>query len=136
MNPMARIVYKGELRTAAEHLRSGQKIITDAPVDNNGKGEAFSPTDLLATALATCMLTVMGIKARSMDFDLEEASAEVVKIMESNPRRVGEVQVKITLRKNCDDRTQKILEETGLNCPVAKSLSAALTQNITFEWIK
>ncbi len=134
MSITSKIIYQGGLRAEAEHVRSGQRIITDAPLDNNGKGEAFSPTDLLATSLAVCALTVMGIKARSMDFDLEDASAEVVKVMESNPRRVGEVQVAISLKDNCDEHTKKVLEKIGLTCPVAKSLSADLKQTITFQW--
>lgn len=131
---MSKIRYQGKLRTEVEHLRSGQKFITDAPVDNNGRGEAISPTDMVASALASCMLTMMGIKANSMDFDLVEASAEVAKVMESNPRRIGELQVKISLKQNCDDRTRKILEETALNCPVAKSLSEKVSQKIEFIW--
>lgn len=135
MGLISKIEYIGELRANSTHIKSGQIIITDAPIDNNGKGEAFSPTDLLATALGSCMLTVMGIKARSLGFDLEEASAEVVKVMESNPRRVGEVGVTITLKQNCDDKTKEILEQIGLNCPVAKSLSSELDQKIQFNWL-
>ncbi|WP_417601381.1 OsmC family protein [Owenweeksia hongkongensis] len=134
MGATSRIVYQGGLRTEAEHLKSGQKIITDAPNDNHGKGEAFSPTDLLATALGACMLTVMGIKAQSLGFDLEDASAEIIKVMDDNPRKVGEVGVKISLKQNCDDKTKKILEGIGLNCPVAKSLGSDLKQNVSFEW--
>ncbi len=134
MGATSKIVYQGGLRTEAEHLKSGQKIITDAPTDNHGKGEAFSPTDLLATALGACMLTVMGIKAQSLGFDLEDASAEIIKVMDDNPRKVGSVGVKISLKQNCDDKTKKILEGIGLNCPVAKSLSLDLKQNVSFEW--
>lgn len=134
MGLISKIEYNGDLRTSATHLKSGQTIITDAPTDNNGKGEAFSPTDLLATALGACMLTVMGIKAKSLGFDLEDASAEVVKIMESNPRRVGEVGLKISLKQNCDDKTKTVLEKVGLNCPVAQSLSVDLLQNVEFIW--
>ncbi|WP_417608647.1 OsmC family protein [Owenweeksia hongkongensis] len=134
MGATSRIVYQGGLRTEAEHLKSGQKIITDAPTDNHGKGEAFSPTDLLSTALGACMLTVMGIKAQSLGFDLEDASAEIIKVMDDNPRKVGEVGVKISLKQNCDDKTKKILEGIGLNCPVAKSLASDLKQNVSFEW--
>ena len=83
------VVYNGELRTTCTHLQSGSSFETDAPVDNNGKGERFSPTDLLATSLATCMLTVMGIKARSLGMDLQEMKAEVLKQMKTEPRRVG-----------------------------------------------
>lgn len=134
MGLISKIAYNGDLRTSATHLKSGQTIITDAPTDNNGKGEAFSPTDLLATALGACMLTVMGIKAKSLGFDLEDASAEVVKIMESNPRRVGEVGLKISLKQNCDDKTKTVLEKVGLNCPVSQSLSVDLLQNVEFVW--
>lgn len=134
MGLISKIEYNGDLRTSATHLKSGQTIITDAPTDNNGKGEAFSPTDLLATALGACMLTVMGIKAKSLGFDLENASAEVVKIMESNPRRVGEVGLKVSLKQNCDDKTKTVLEKVGLNCPVAQSLSVDLLQNVEFVW--
>ncbi len=134
MSITSKVVYQGGLRTEAEHIHSGQNFITDAPLDNNGKGEAFSPTDLMSTSLAACMLTVMGIKARSMDFDLEETSAEIVKVMESNPRRVGEIQVKVSLKDNCDDHTKRVLEKIGRTCPVAQSLSADLKQTITFEW--
>lgn len=134
MGLISKIEYNGDLRASATHLKSGQTIITDAPTDNNGKGEAFSPTDLLATALGACMLTVMGIKAKSLGFDLEDASAVVVKIMESNPRRVGEVGLKISLKQNCDDKTKTVLEKVGLNCPVAQSLSVDLLQNVEFIW--
>lgn len=134
MGITSKIVYQGGLRNELEHVRSGQKIVTDAPTDNHGKGEAFSPTDLLATSLGTCALTVMGIKAQSLGFDLEDASAEIIKVMDDNPRKVGEVAVKISLKQNCDDKTRKILEGIGLNCPVAKSLSSDLKQNVSFEW--
>src|SRR5512144_2087892 len=87
------VVYNGELRTTCTHLRSGNSFETDAPVDNNGKGERFSPTDLMATSLATCMLTVMGIKARTMGFDLNDLKVEVLKIMKSDPRRVGAIEL-------------------------------------------
>lgn len=128
------VQYQGQLRTAATHLKSEKVIITDAPLDNNGKGEAFSPTDLVATALASCMLTIMGIKARSLGFDLENASAEVIKVMAANPRRISEVQIEITLDSNCDEKTRATLETVGLNCPVAKSLDKDLIQNISFVW--
>lgn len=131
----SKVEYQGGLRTQATHVKSGNAIITDAPTDNNGLGSAFSPTDLVATALASCMLTVMGIKARSMDFDLEEASAEVVKKMASGPRRIEEVVVRLSLKQNCDDSTRDLLEKTALSCPVAKSLSENLKQTITFNWL-
>lgn len=91
------VTYNGKLRTTAIHLKSNTQIITDAPVDNHGKGEAFSPTDLLATSLASCMLTIMGIKAESMRLDINDSKAEVTKVMSSDPRRVAEIHVKITV---------------------------------------
>ncbi len=94
---ISKVVYKGDLRTEATHLASGKTIITDAPVDNEGKGEAFSPTDLVATALASCIITVMGIVARRNDIEMDETTAEIEKIMSVNPRRIGEVKIKIYL---------------------------------------
>ena len=134
MGLISRIEYKGALRNEATHLKSGQQILTDAPTDNNGKGEAFSPTDLLATALASCALTVMGIRANKEGFDLEDARAEVIKVMASDPRRVAEVEIKIRLRANCSSKMQTILEGLGRNCPVAKSLEPSLVQTIHFDW--
>lgn len=136
MAETAKIIYQGALRTQATHLGSGNQLITDAPLDNNGKGEAFSPTDLVATALGSCMLTMMGIKARSMDFDLEDASVSVTKIMASAPRRIAEIKVHLRLKQNCDDRTRKVLEETALHCPVSKSLGSELKQSVSFEWVQ
>ncbi len=135
MSEASKIEYQGALRTKATHLRSGKELITDAPVDNHGRGEAFSPTDLVAAALGSCMVSIMGIKARSMDFDLEDASATVTKIMASSPRRIAEVQVHIRLKQNCDDHTRKVLEEAARHCPVAKSLHSDLKQTLSFEWI-
>ena len=131
----SKVEYKGNLRTEALHLKSNTRLITDAPVDNNGKGEAYSPTDLVATALASCALTVMGIKANSLGFDLEEASAEIEKIMAASPRRISEVKIEISLKQNCDDHTRKVLEQIALNCPVAKSLNSELKQTLSFNWI-
>ena len=99
------VTYQGELRTSAIHLKSNNEVITDAPTDNHGKGEAFSPTDLLATSLASCMLTIMGIKARDMDVDLAGTTANVTKVMATDPRRVSEVQVVIEFKQAFDDRT-------------------------------
>ncbi len=134
MGKISSVVYKGGLRTEATHLRSGRTILTDAPVDNNGKGEAFSPTDLVATALANCMITVMGIRARKEGFDLEGTSGEVVKVMTSSPRKIGGISIAIRLKSNCSEQMKKILEEVGQNCPVALSLHPDLEQNISFDW--
>ena len=129
----SKVTYQGNLRTTASHLQSSNEIITDAPIDNQGKGEAFSPTDLLATSLASCMLTIIGIKARDMDIDIAGTTAEVTKIMAADPRRVSEVHVAITFNKQLDDKTQKIFYNTALTCPVAKSIHPDIIQRVTIN---
>ena len=119
------VVYNGDLRTTCTHLRSGNNFETDAPVDNNGKGERFSPTDLMATSLATCMVTVMGIKARSMGFDINELKVEVLKIMKADPRRVSAIELTFHIPdslKDMDEKTKDILKYTAETCPVMKSI--------------
>lgn len=130
------VKYTRGLRTEAIHNASKSTIITDAPVDNHGKGEAFSPTDLLATSLANCMLTVMGIKAGTDGMtSIDGAVAEVTKVMYQEPRRVGEIHVKITFPKNnFSDKEKKIYENIAYTCPVAKSLHPDLKQVLEFEW--
>ncbi|WP_352339561.1 OsmC family protein [Psychrobacter sp. 16-MNA-CIBAN-0192] len=132
---ISKVSYQGDLRTTAIHLQSNNEIITDAPVDNQGKGEAFSPTDLLATSLASCMLTIIGIKARDMDMDIDIAgtTAEVTKVMAADPRRVSEVHVAITFNRSLDDKTQKIFYNTALTCPVAKSIHPDIIQKVTIN---
>lgn len=130
----ARIVYQGDLRTEATHIRSGQSIITDAPVDNKGKGEAFSPTDLLCTALATCMMTTMGITAQGHGIPVQSMVASVVKHMTSDPRRVARVEIVLeVVVPRITDRWRALLEHSGRTCPVALGLSADLVQDITFN---
>lgn len=130
------VKYLGGLRTTAEHLASKQKYFTDAPVDNHGKGEAFSPTDLMATSLANCMLTVMGIKAQGEGMtSIDGTTAEVTKIMYAEPRRVGEIHIKLTFPKNnYSEKDKKIYEHTAHTCPVAKSLHPDLKQELEFVW--
>jgi len=130
----SKIVYKGELRTEATHIQSGNVIITDAPTDNKGKGEAFSPTDLVATALASCMITIMGIKADEMNVSIEGTTAETEKIMGSEPRRISQINIRITVPISADDKTKKILEKSALTCPVEKSLSSDLITKVQFFW--
>ncbi len=130
----AKVIYKGNLRTECLHTKSGNTFITDAPTDNNGKGEAFSPTDTVATALASCMLTVMGIKARDLEVDITGATAQVVKHMASNPRRIAKIEVALKFPKALDAKTQKILEHTANTCPVHYSLHPDIEKNITFSW--
>lgn len=130
------IIYKGQLRTEARHEQSGTVIETDAPVDNQGKGERFSPTDLVATALGSCMLTIMGIKARDMEIDLAGTQVAITKIMVADPRRIGEIQVTFTFRAGLElsDKDKTILENAARTCPVAKTLHPDLIQTIRFEW--
>ena len=130
----SKIIYSGELRTVAEHIKSEEKIVTDAPVDNHGKGEAFSPTDLVATALGSCMLTVMGIKANNLNVNIDATRVEIQKIMASEPRRISEIKIDVYFPTDLDTSTKKSLEFTAVNCPVAKSLHPELSQNITFHY--
>ncbi len=129
------VTYKGDLRTVSVHLRSGNEIITDAPVDNNGKGEAFSPTDTVATALASCMLTIMGIKANVNDINIEGAFAEVTKTMGVNPRRISKIDVVFKLPFDFDEKTKTILEKAALTCPVYFSLHSDIEKNVIFNWL-
>jgi putative redox protein len=130
-----RTVYKGDLRTEALHIKSGQKIITDAPLDNQGKGEAFSPTDLLSASLGSCMITLMGIAARTHNINMEGTSMKITKIMTSNPRKVAEVIIDITLPgKNYSDKEKNILEKAAITCPVALSLHPDLKQTVHFTY--
>ncbi|MBL4661096.1 MAG: OsmC family protein [Alcanivoracaceae bacterium] len=131
---ISKVEYKGQLRTVAVHLQSNSEIITDAPIDNHGKGEAFSPTDLVATALASCMMTIMGIKAESMDIDLTNTSASIKKHMGTTPRRISEIEVTILMNQNFDGKTRKILEAAALTCPVGQSLHPETRQNIQFVY--
>jgi uncharacterized OsmC-like protein len=129
------VLYQGELRTTCTHLASGNTFITDAPTDNHGKGEAFSPTDLVATALATCMLTVMGIKANQKGINMDGAKATIHKIMGNNPRRISEVEITIYMpQHNYTDEEKSILEHTARTCPVAQSLHQDLVQTVVFAW--
>lgn len=129
------VVYNGDLRTTCTHLKSENFFETDAPVDNNGKGERFSPTDLLATSLATCMVTVMGIKARTMGFDLTGIKVDVLKIMKADPRRVGGIELTFHIPgalKEVDEKTKAILKNTGNNCPVMKSIHSDI--EVKVDW--
>lgn len=131
----SRIEYLGELRTQATHLLSGQQIITDAPPDNQGRGEAFSPTDLCATALGCCMMTIMGIAARTHEIDMTGATAEITKIMAADPRRIARVEVKIQMPQREYSAKQKaILENAAKGCPVSRSLNANLEEVVEILW--
>ena len=128
----SKVTYKGDLRTEAYHIQSGNSIMTDAPVDNQGKGEAFSPTDLVATALASCMLTIMGIVAERNDVELKGTIAEVEKTMGTMPRQISKIKIKIFFNKNFDKITKRKLESAALTCPVSNSLNKALEESIKF----
>lgn len=130
----SKVTYLGELRTENLHIRSGNVYHTDAPLDNNGKGEAFSPTDTVATGLANCMLTVMGIKAQKMEVDMTGSTAEVTKIMASDPRRISKIEVQIFMPFEADEKTRKILEHTARTCPVIYSLHSEIEKVVTFNW--
>lgn len=128
-------IYLGELRTESEHLQSGNKVITDAPTDNRGKGEYFSPTDLLATALGSCIMTIMGITARDNEIDLEGTEVNVTKIMASEPRRVKNVIIEFNFpQKKYSNRDKEIVESVAGTSPVPLSLHPDLEQTIKFNW--
>ena len=132
----SQIIYKGNLRTVATHLQSGTVIETDAPVDNQGKGERFSPTDLVATALGSCMMTIMGIKARDLQINLEGTTIDITKIMAANPRRIGEIKVLINFsdKVKADQKQRTILEKAAMTCPVFESLHADMKKDVEFKW--
>lgn len=131
------IIYEGELRTKMTHLLSNTTVLTDAPTDNHGKGEAFSPTDLVATALGSCMISLMAIKLKlqGRDAELVGTTAQVTKVMYAEPRRIGEVHVVIKFAPNqFTDKDKAILENVARTCPVAQSLHPDIRQNVSFEW--
>ncbi len=131
----SKITYNGGLRTTSIHERSGNEIITDAPLDNKGKGEAFSPTDLLATSLGNCMLTIIGIAAQEHEFNIDGTTCEITKVMGENPRRVTEVVVKFQFPANdYSDKVKKIIERSALTCPVAYSLHPDINKNVSFNY--
>jgi putative redox protein len=132
----SQIIYNGDLRCTATHLQSGTFIETDAPTDNQGKGERFSPTDLVVTALGTCMVTTMGIKARTMDIQLDGTRLEVTKIMVSDPRRIGKIIVHVFFPEGLkiDDKQKDLLERTARTCPVERTLHPDVELDMQFNW--
>lgn len=128
------MTYLGDLRTSSIHLQSGSEIISDAPLDNNGKGEAFSPTDTVANGLATCMMTVMGIKARDLGVDFSGSTAEVTKVMAAEPRRISEIHITFEMAISADEKTRTILERTAETCPVNYSLHPDIKRVVVFNW--
>jgi putative redox protein len=131
----SKVVYEGDLRTRLTHIYSGNGIITDAPLDNQGLAQAFSPTDLVASALGSCMMTIMGIKARGMNLDLKGTEIEITKVMASEPRRISEVHATIKFPpNNFSDKEKAILENAAKTCPVAQSLHPDIKQDLVFVW--
>lgn len=127
--------YIGELRTRDQHLKSGKEVITDAPTDNMGKGEAFSPTDLVCAALSSCMMTIMGQVADREKIDLRGLKTEITKVMTSNPRKIGEIHITFTLPNLAADEKQKQkLKNAALTCPVALSLAESIQQKVEFRF--
>ena len=130
----SKVTYLGDLRTSSVHLQSGAEIISDAPKDNHGKGEAFSPTDTVANGLASCMLTVMGIKASDLGVDLAGSTASVTKHMQAEPRKISKIEVAFEMAIAADEKTRIILERTANTCPVYLSLHPDIEKVVTFNW--
>jgi len=127
--------YLGELRTEDIHIKSSNRIITDAPTDNHGKGEAFSPTDLVCAALSSCMMTIMGIRARKHGIELEGLQADVTKFMSSNPRQISKISVQFRLEStNATPDQIQMLKEAALSCPVALSINPSIEQDVSFNF--
>ena len=135
MNHSIENKYIGELRTLSTHVKSRKNIITDAPIDNNGKGEAFAPTDLVSSALCSCITTVMGICAEKGKFEMPNSKAKITKLMSTNPRKISEIKIKINFEKNSlSDVQKRKLISVGKNCPVAKSLNSDIKQTLIFNF--
>ncbi|MCO6163585.1 OsmC family protein [Flavobacterium sp. NRK F7] len=132
--PTSKITYVGELRTTCIHLQSGTEILTDAPTDNHGKGEAFSPTDLVATALGSCMVSIMAIKTKDLDIDLKDSTLSVTKIMQAEPRKIAKIIVELNLSIATSDKNKTILERAAMTCPVLLSLHPDIEKEVTFNW--
>jgi len=130
----SKVTYIGDLRTTSVHLQSGTEILSDAPKDNHGKGEAFSPTDLVANSLATCMVSIMGIKSRDLNLDLTGSTVEVNKIMQAEPRKIAKIIAVFDMSVAVDEKTRIILERSAMTCPVLLSLHPDIEKNITFNW--
>lgn len=132
---MATVAYMGELRTNSRHLRSGNQLMTDAPIDNQGKGEAFSPTDLVSSALCSCMMTIMGQVAARENINLRGLTGDVIKVMTSNPRKIGEIKIVFTHPnlEATDIQKQKLIH-AARTCPVALSLNDSLQQTVEFKF--
>lgn len=130
----ASIEYVGDLRTICIHLQSGTQILTDAPTDNHGKGEAFSPTDLVATALGSCMVSIMAIKSKDLEVDLKDSTVSITKIMQAEPRKIAKIIVELNMSIATSDKNKTILERSAMTCPVLLSLHPDIEKEVTFNW--
>jgi len=130
----SKITYLGDLRTSSVHLESGTEILSDAPKDNHGKGEAFSPTDLLANALGSCMISIMAIKSRDLNVELKGSTVDITKIMQSEPRKIAKIEVVLHMAVSVDEKTKIILERAAMHCPVLLSLHPDIEKTVTFNW--
>ena len=133
---ISKVIYKGDLRTEAIHNNSKQLLITDAPKDNHGKGESFSPTDMLCSAYVSCILTIMAIAVEKNNICINNTFAIVKKTMGHNPRRIIKIDVEITFPNDYDYKTKTILERSAYNCPIHHSLSEKIEKNIKFNYLK
>ncbi|AWH85580.1 osmotically inducible protein OsmC [Flavobacterium album] len=130
----SKITYLGELRTSSIHLQSGTEILSDAPTDNRGRGEAFSPTDTVANALGSCMISIMGIKAMDMGLDMTGSTVEVTKVMQAEPRKIAKIGIVINMTLEADEKTKTIMERVAMTCPVSLSLNPDIEQDVVFNW--
>ena len=130
----SKITYLGDLRTSSIHLQSGTEILSDAPTDNNGKGESFSPTDLVANALGSCIMTIMAIKSKDLEVDLTNTTVEVTKIMQTEPRRIAKIIIVMNIPVETTTKNKTILERVAMNCPVLLSLNPLVEKEIIFNW--
>lgn len=130
----SKVTYLGDLRTSSVHLQSGTEILSDAPKDNHGKGEAFSPTDLLANALGSCMISIMAIKSKDLDLDLTGSTIDVTKIMQAEPRKIAKIEIVMNMSIAADEKNRTILERVAMNCPVLLSLNPDIEKDVTFHW--
>ncbi|AWI26883.1 OsmC family protein [Flavobacterium pallidum] len=130
----SKVTYLGDLRTSSIHLQSGSEIITDAPTDNHGKGEAFSPTDMVANALGSCMVSIMAIKSKDLELDLAGSTVEVTKIMQPEPRKISKIVVVLNMSVSTTDKSKVILERAAMTCPVFLSLHPDIEKEVTFHW--
>lgn len=128
------ITYVGDLRTVCIHLQSGTQIVTDAPTDNHGKGEAFSPTDLVATALGSCMVSIMAIKSKDLNVDLKDSTVSITKIMQAEPRKIAKIEVILNMSVETSEKNKTILERAAMTCPVLLSLHPDIEKDVVFNW--